>query len=253
MNSRKGNSGRKSPVKGSERKEKNKKDSSFLYKTGRSRNAKPEPFRSGSASRSGGGDERYDSSCDVIPSFETVVGFHAIEEVLKEGSSEGTLFLSGRGKRHEKISALASGQHIRIQKVSDEILKRKSPDIDPRGVVLEVTGKRKSGRDTTLKSFLDRLESQEKENCLVIILDSITDPHNLGAILRSADQFNVDLVILPSRRSANDNATVRKISSGASEFVPQAVENLSRAVDQLKKKGILGLCCRYGRGGFLET
>ena len=179
----------------------------------------------------------HDSVSQVRPHFETVIGFHAIEEMLKDKSIEGTLFVSGRGKRHEKITFLARSRNIKISKVSDEALQRKSPDIDPRGVVLEVTGKKEEGKETSLKAFLDRTDSDRKENSLVLILDSITDPHNLGAILRSADQFGADLVILPGRRSAGDNATVRKISSGASEYVPQAVENLSRAVDLLKKSG----------------
>ena len=121
--------------------------------------------------------------------------------------------------------------------MSDEVLAGKSPEIDPRGVVLEISGRREEGRETSLKAYLDKLDKSAAENALVLILDRITDPHNLGAILRSADQFNADLVVLPSRRSAGDNATVRKISSGASEYVPQAVENLSRAADLLKKSG----------------
>ncbi len=173
----------------------------------------------------------------VTPCFETIVGFHAIEEMLKEKNIEGTLYISGKGKRHEKISAMSAGMNIKIQKVSDEVIQKKSPGIDPRGVVLEVTGKREKSRETSVKVFLDKLEKSGKENSLVLILDGITDPHNLGAILRSADQFDVDLVILPSSRSAGDNSTVRKISSGASEYVPQAVENLSRAADLLKKSG----------------
>lgn len=168
---------------------------------------------------------------------ETVIGFHAIEETLKSGGIDGILYVSGKGNRHEKITALAKSKNIRISKISDEALQSKYPDADVRGIVLEVTAKKEAGKETTLKSFLEKSDAAEDGISLIMILDSITDPHNLGAILRSADQFGVDLVILPSRRSAGDNATVRKISSGASEYVPIAVENLSRAVDLLKKNG----------------
>ena len=72
----------------------------------------------------------------------------------------------------------------------------------------------------------------------MLMLDEITDPHNLGAILRSADQFGVNLVVVPERRSAQANETVTKISSGAAQYVPMAVvTNMGRAVDQLKKHG----------------
>lgn len=182
-------------------------------------------------------EREFSSFSKIIPHYEIVVGFHAIEETLKEGSIEAVLYVSGKGKRHEKITALAVSRNIKVSKVSDEYLTGKSPDIDPRGVVLEVTGKKEAGKYTSVKAFLDQIEKNGTENALVLILDSITDPHNLGAILRSADQLNVNLVVLPGRRSAGDNATVRKISSGASEYVPQAVENLSRAADMLKKCG----------------
>ena len=195
----------------------------------------------GSERESGYGGKKTDSFDSgykrIVPCSETVIGFHAIEEMLKEGNIEGILFISGKGKRHEKIAALALSRNIRIQRVSDELLAAKSPETDPKGVVFEVTGRNEQNKETSLKAFLDKLDKSGAENALVVILDRITDPHNLGAVLRSADQFNADLVILPSRRSAGDNVTVRKISSGASEYVPQAVENLSRAADMLKKNG----------------
>ncbi|HTP57849.1 MAG TPA: 23S rRNA (guanosine(2251)-2'-O)-methyltransferase RlmB, partial [Spirochaetia bacterium] len=73
---------------------------------------------------------------------------------------------------------------------------------------------------------------------LVLVLDGIMDPQNLGAILRSADQFNVDLVVIPSRRSAQENQTVAKVSSGASEYVPLVVvPNLATTLDLLKERG----------------
>ena len=184
--------------------------------------------------KSGLGNDKYTSKT-YKSQFDTVVGLHAIEEILKEEGISGTLYIAGSGKRHDKISLLANKKNIKIRKVSNDFLKRKVPYTDTKGVILEISEKKESSREITLKKFLSSLEKSEKENSLVLILDSITDPHNLGAILRSADQFNIDLVILPLKRSAADNSTVRKISSGASEYVPQAIENLSRTVDILKK------------------
>ena len=76
------------------------------------------------------------------------------------------------------------------------------------------------------------------EKPIVLVLDGITDPQNLGAILRSADQFGVELVVIPSRRSAQESQTVSKVSSGASEYVPLAVvPNIPAALQLLKENG----------------
>ncbi len=77
--------------------------------------------------------------------------------------------------------------------------------------------------------------------CIVVILDSITDPHNVGAILRSCDQFGAALVIIPEHNSASDiagNEVIGRTSAGASAWVPVAiVNNLVRAAEQLKQAG----------------
>ncbi len=80
--------------------------------------------------------------------------------------------------------------------------------------------------------------SNKKENKLFIILDSLEDPHNLGAILRSADAFKVDAVIIPKNRSVKLNSTVAKVSSGAIEYVKVIeVTNLTQTIKKLKKNG----------------
>jgi 23S rRNA (guanosine2251-2'-O)-methyltransferase len=74
---------------------------------------------------------------------------------------------------------------------------------------------------------------------LVLFLDGVTDPHNLGAILRSAYLFGADGVVLPKDRSASVNAIASKTSAGASELIPIAqVPNLSRALDAMKERGL---------------
>ena len=82
-------------------------------------------------------------------------------------------------------------------------------------------------------------DSEKKQT--VVILDRVTDPHNVGAIIRSCDQFGADLVILPEHNSASDisgNEIIGRTSAGASAWVPVAVvNNLVRAVEKLKKAG----------------
>ncbi|AHC14758.1 23S rRNA (guanosine(2251)-2'-O)-methyltransferase RlmB [Salinispira pacifica] len=84
----------------------------------------------------------------------------------------------------------------------------------------------------------DLIHNSESPNSLILVLDGITDPHNLGAILRSADMFSVHAVVLPKKRSVHVNDTVRRISAGASHHMPVFyVSNLSRTLDMLKEEG----------------
>jgi 23S rRNA (guanosine2251-2'-O)-methyltransferase len=72
----------------------------------------------------------------------------------------------------------------------------------------------------------------------VVVLDGITDVHNLGAILRSCDQFSVDLVVIPQRRRAQQSSAVHRVSSGASQHVPLvSVSNIVREIELLQKNG----------------
>ena len=87
-------------------------------------------------------------------------------------------------------------------------------------------------------------KNQDKENVALVILDGLEDPHNLGAILRTADATGIDGVIIPKNRSVSLNSTVAKVSTGAIEHVDCAqVTNLVNAINDLKKAGywIIGL------------
>lgn len=87
-------------------------------------------------------------------------------------------------------------------------------------------------------SLLDLVAPVDSQESLIVMLDHVTDPHNLGAVLRSADQFGVDGVVLPDRRAADITPVVVKTSSGASAYVPVArVKNLATAARELKDHG----------------
>ena len=113
------------------------------------------------------------------------------------------------------------------------------PGVDIRGAILDIGGPRRGAsrlQETSVSEFCAKL--REGQGALVIILDGITDPHNLGAILRSADQFSADLVLIPERRSVQANETVVKVSSGAAQYVPLAVvTNLTREIKTLQEHG----------------
>ncbi|MDR0448255.1 MAG: 23S rRNA (guanosine(2251)-2'-O)-methyltransferase RlmB [Treponema sp.] len=158
-------------------------------------------------------------------------GFHAIEERIKSGLSCGPLLAAKPGPRARKLVDLAAAYKIRVDRVGTADLDRLAPD--HRGIILETAAIKASGC-TSLESFLTGLEN--RPNALVLILDEITDPHNYGAILRSCDQFAVDLVISRRRRNAKNAPIIAQTSAGASAWVAAAEEaNLVRAVELLKE------------------
>ena len=172
---------------------------------------------------------------------EKVYGYHAIEEALKKAGMGSTLYIQRQGG--EKLEALArqaklTGK-VAVKKLSREELERMLPDADLRGALLDLGGPRRGASrliETDVEEFCTKLG--EDDAALVLILDGITDPHNLGAILRSADQFGVDLVLIPERRSVQANETVVKVSSGAAQYVPlSVVTNLTREIKTLKDNG----------------
>jgi 23S rRNA (guanosine2251-2'-O)-methyltransferase len=172
---------------------------------------------------------------------EKIFGFHAIEEALKLAPAGSTLYLCrNSGDKNVRLEQLAriSGK-VAVKKIALVEMDRMVPGVDHRGAVLDLGGARKGGsriQTMDVKGFCKSLA--DGQEAVVLVLDGITDPHNLGAILRSCDQFSVSLVVIPERRSVQANETVTKVSSGAAQYVPMAVvTNLSREIETLKEYG----------------
>lgn len=172
---------------------------------------------------------------------EKIYGHHAIEEALKKAFAGSTLYVMRNGGpaiAGLERKAMLTGK-VAVKKLSKAELDRMLPGCDVRGAILDMGGPRRGAshlKETSVKGFCQSL--QEGQGALVLILDGITDPHNLGAVLRSADQFGVDLVIIPERRSVQANETVVKVSSGAAQYVTLAVvTNIAREIETLKEHG----------------
>jgi 23S rRNA (guanosine2251-2'-O)-methyltransferase len=162
-------------------------------------------------------------------------GFHAIEERIRAAlpGQVGPLLVAKAGPRAREIVDLAVERKIRVNRVGTHELDRLAPD--HRGIAL-YTEDAGTGSEITLAGFLAGLG--DRKDALAVVLDEITDPHNYGAILRSCDQFKVDLVITRNRRIAKYAEVVSKTSAGAVSWVPVAeAANLVRAVDDLKAGG----------------
>jgi 23S rRNA (guanosine2251-2'-O)-methyltransferase len=171
---------------------------------------------------------------DKASSVRFVTGYHAIEEYVRK--NEGGLVLYAAVKNHRilEIERQAREAGIPLQWTDEKFLDSLPVSGGHKGLVLEIRGVQKS-RYTTFEEFLAEFHG---EGGLVLVLDGVTDVHNLGALVRSADLFGVDAVIVPGRGSAKDSDIVAKVSSGASAFVPLfEVTNLVRALGRLKDAG----------------
>ena len=166
-----------------------------------------------------------------------VYGLHAINAVLLR-SPERMLELwlaqprDDTRARELKQNAEIAGVHVHT--VAADVLAKMAGDVNHQGAVAAVRPLKPWDEDD-LAEALQGLA----EDALLLILDGVTDPHNLGACLRTAEACGVHAVILPKDRSAAVDGVVRKVAAGAAEFVPVAsVTNLTRTLDSLKRGGI---------------
>lgn len=174
--------------------------------------------------------------------YDYLTSYHAIEERLKNGGKAFGFFYTRENDRITRLIELAEKRHLMVKKVDKEDLR----DFNYPAFVLEIPLDDFKGGQDWFKKRLARLE--EKEKSLVLILNEITDPHNLGAILRSACQFGVDLVIYGERRSASgDTDTVARSSAGASEIISHgSISNINNALSEFKKLGYWIYACDTG-------
>ena len=166
-----------------------------------------------------------------------LTGFHAIEEKIRSSAANGLecgpLLMAKAGPRAKELVSLAVNCKVRIDRVGTFELNRLAPD--NRGIALAADDiNRSCSADINFEDFINELG----DDSLVLILDDITDPHNYGAILRSCDQFGVNLVISRNRRNAKHAEVISKTSAGTVSWVPQTeVPNPVRAAEQLKEAG----------------
>ncbi len=156
-----------------------------------------------------------------------IVGKNSILEAIKVGHKIHEIYIL-KGSNNEFLS-LAMEKHLKIKELDKYNLNKILPP-NNQGVGALV--------EEYKYQTLENVINNDKLNKVFVMLDSLEDPHNLGAILRSADAFNVDAIIIPKNRSVKLNATVAKVSVGAIEHVDVVeVTNLTRTIKTLKNKG----------------
>lgn len=171
-----------------------------------------------------------------------VVGFHAVESMLARHPEDVLELLVQEGRSDRRADAVlgkADELGLPVRRIArgelEKRLDRDEGQAAHQGVAARCRWRDVLRPESGLDACLDGLTHAP----LLLVLDGITDPHNLGACLRSADAAGVDAVILPKDRSAPVNMAVRKVASGAAETLPLfAVTNLARTMKSLKARGI---------------
>ena len=167
---------------------------------------------------------------------ETIYGLHAVRAMLvRHPQRVVTVRLTDTrdDPRAREIDELARKSGRPVQRVDARALKQALGDVAHQGVVADI----EPLPPWTEDDLLGALETAQ--NPLLLVLDGVQDPHNLGACLRTADACGALAVVVPKDRAAQLNATVRKVAVGAAESTPVvAVTNLARALKMLKEAGL---------------
>lgn len=165
-----------------------------------------------------------------------IYGRNPVIEALKSGTEINRIFIA-KGAQHkaiDEIYKLARSAQIPVQQVDRKKLDSLFPGKNHQGVYASVAEMRYAEIEDILACAREKGEAP-----LLLVLDELEDPHNLGAILRNADAFGVHGVVIPKRRSVSLTGTVAKAAAGALQYVPVArVANIAQTLKDLKKEGL---------------
>jgi 23S rRNA (guanosine2251-2'-O)-methyltransferase len=180
----------------------------------------------------------------------TLHGFHAVIARLRQrpGSVRAVyVALVRNDSRLRDLVARATAAGCTVHGVDDAMLTEIAGTAEHQGVVAMIDV------DAARVTLVDVLETLP-EPALLLVLDGVTDPHNLGACLRNADAFGAHAIVVPKDRAVGVNATVAKTASGAADTVPVVtVTNLARALRDMKERGIWVLGADAGGEDILEA
>lgn len=175
---------------------------------------------------------------------EQIEGRNAVLEAFRSGRCVDKLFILDdcQDGPVRTIAREARKKDTIINYVSKERLDQLSETRAHQGVIAQVAAYEYS----TVEEILEKAE-EKGEPPFLVLLDNVEDPHNLGAIIRTANLAGAHGVIIPKRRSVGLTSTVAKTSAGALNYTPVAkVTNLVRTIEELKEKGIWFVCADMG-------
>jgi len=163
----------------------------------------------------------------------SVYGIHAVTQALQSDNvRELFLLASKKNKKLQPIIELANANQVSVIKLDEKAFSQKAKRGNHQGVFAVLKAAQRFAEGDIPFIF------EKNERNIILCLEGVTDPHNLGACLRTAAAFGVSMVIAPKNNSAPVNATVRKVAVGATEIVPYIqVTNLVRVIKQLQELG----------------
>lgn len=173
-----------------------------------------------------------------------IYGRNPVREAFRAGKTAEKIFFV-KGERDARLSALfseAKEKGVPVEYVERAVMDKLTGGGNHQGIAARVTDFSYSTLDDILA-----LAKSRGENALIVLLDGITDPHNFGAIVRSAECFGAHGIVIPSRRSVGVTDTVVKVASGATEHMLIAkVTNINDAIRELKERNVWVYACDFG-------
>ncbi|MDE0297738.1 MAG: 23S rRNA (guanosine(2251)-2'-O)-methyltransferase RlmB [Candidatus Poribacteria bacterium] len=168
-----------------------------------------------------------------------IVGRNSVLELLRGGGREIEGIQIAQGRDHprlRRIISLAKKKGVRCEFVPRSELDLLEPTIPHQGVIALVSPK----KYLEISALLEQVQAKREDRPpLIVMLDGVQDPRNLGAVVRTADAVGVDGIVIPKDRAAGVNTTVHKASAGSAEYIPVAqVTNLARTIERIKASDI---------------
>ncbi|MBF8722223.1 23S rRNA (guanosine(2251)-2'-O)-methyltransferase RlmB [Pseudomonas guariconensis] len=168
--------------------------------------------------------------------LEKIYGVHAVQGLLQHHPKRVKQIWLSEGRSEPRVQALlelAAENRVPVGQAERRELDAWVEGVH-QGVVAEVSPSQVWG-----EAMLDEMLERAEQPPLILVLDGVTDPHNLGACLRTADAAGATAVVIPKDKSATLTAVVRKVACGAAEVIPLvAVTNLARTLEKLQQRGL---------------
>ncbi len=173
-------------------------------------------------------------------SVELAYGIHSISAIIEREPERLIEIFALKGRQDDRVTPIINEAYslgVSVQFMSRKALDDKSKGEQHQGIMARVKAAKQKD-ESDLKDLLEQKRAAGKAPFL-LVLDGVTDPHNLGAVIRTADAAGVDAVIVPKDKSAKLNATARKVACGAAEVVPLiVVTNLARTLKMLQDEQV---------------
>lgn len=168
---------------------------------------------------------------------ELILGRNPVMEYLRSGNTSTCLYISEKahGRIIDQITAVAKEKKVHIERKEKDFFKKLGPSSSHQGIALEVTGSAAQKNHEFSKGLIHQ---HKNSSAVLVMLDHLTDPHNVGSIIRSAEALGAAGIITADKQAAGITPTVVKTSAGATAHIAvETVTNVAVTLDEAKKIG----------------